>query len=157
MEFKYRAAQDRRTSSPQPYPLSTGTYVSDRPLRGCEFSSGGYPGNVPAPRVFRTPVPVNAGEAFRRELEKKQIRREILAREMTRRRELEEEVRREIALERVLGIPFRERAWVSLNQDQGMNNPVNNNIFGGSQPSLSPQIDISRQQTNKDKVIILFS
>ncbi|KAL2962978.1 hypothetical protein AAZX31_17G175200 [Glycine max] len=151
MEFKYRAAQDRRTSSPLPYPLSTGTYVSDRPLRG------GYPGNVPAPRVFRTPVPVNAGEAFRRELEKKQIRREILAREMTRRRELEEEVRREIAIERVLGIPFRERAWVSLNQDQGMNNPVNNNIFGGSQPSLSPQIDISRQQTNKDKVIILFS
>ncbi|KAH1203005.1 hypothetical protein GmHk_17G049338 [Glycine max] len=145
MEFKYRAAQDRRTSSPLPYPLSTGTYVSDRPLRG------GYPGNVPAPRVFRTPVPVNAGEAFRRELEKKQIRREILAREMTRRRELEEEVRREIAIERVLGIPFRERAWVSLNQDQGMNNPVNNNIFGGSQPSLSPQIDISRQQTNKDK------
>lgn len=102
-------------------------------------------------------MPVNAGEAFRRELEKKQIRREILAREMTRRRELEEEVRREIAIERVLGIPFRERAWVSLNQDQGMNNPVNNNIFGGSQPSLSPQIDISRQQTNKDKVIILFS
>lgn len=160
MEFKYRAVQDRRTPPPPPplHPLSTGTYVFDSPLRGYEFSSGGYPSNVLAPRVFLTPVPVNVGEAFRRELEKKQIlrelekeeiRREILAREMAQRRELEEEVMREITVERVLGISFREQVSMSLNQNHRMNKPINNNIFGGSQPRLPPQIDI--KQSNKDK------
>ena len=60
---------------------------------------------------------------------------------------------REITVERVLGISFREQVSMSLNQNHRMNKPINNNIFGGSQPRLPPQIDI--KQSNKDKVIIL--
>ena len=86
---------------------------------------GGFPGNVPTPKVFPTQVPVNADEVLRREFEKERIRREIIAGEMAmaRRRELEEEVRAEMASESALGIPlgisFRER--VSITGDTSFN------------------------------------
>ncbi|KAK7329917.1 hypothetical protein VNO77_24099 [Canavalia gladiata] len=146
---------------------------------GFEFTPGGFSGDVPAPKIFRMPVPVNAGEALRRELEKEhirreiekeQIRREIVAGEIAvaRRRELEEEVRRELALERGLRMPIQrnlvastegfslqERVSVCLNP---RGSPVDS-IYGVSQPQLprilGPTEIKPSPQSNKDKLIIL--
>jgi len=112
-------------------------------------------------------------EQIRRELEKEEIRREILAREMAWRRDLEEEVRREMASERALrmpmhrmeGVTFGERVFsYSMNPGMRLNNPDhNNNIFGGPQPQLAPKVDITQfnkqipDETNQDKIIKLVS
>lgn len=119
-------------------------------------------------------------EQIRREMEKEEIRREILAGEMAWRRELEEEVRRELASERALrmpmhrieGVTFGERVSLSMNPDKRMNpelrlnSPVNSdNICGGPQPQLLPKVDITpfykqmpnESLINKNKITILVS
>eukprot|EP00256_Glycine_max_P067611 XP_025982206.1 uncharacterized protein LOC102669090 isoform X2 [Glycine max] len=169
MEFKYRDDQIQRTPSPLRHPLPSNTYVSNRPLQGCDFVSGGFPRNVSVPRVFLMAMPINVNEVFQRELEKEKIwrelekegiRREIIAREMTfaQQRELEDEVRKEIELERTFrismqrsnGITFREPVSVSFNHSMG---PLNNITMSGGLPfHLLSQ---ASKQINKDKVIIL--
>lgn len=149
---------------------------------GYEFMPGGFPDNVPTPNVFPTTMLINAEEAFRQELVKKQIRREreeeeirkkIISRETTlaHRRELEEEVKREMMSERMGGIPmqrtegflFPDRVYVNLESSyQRMMNHVNHiNIFGRPQPQLPGQVDTRQPytltNTEKDKVIILVS
>lgn len=143
---------------------------------------------VPSPitNTFRMPLNNgNAGEALRRELEKAQIRREIIAGEVARRLELEEEVRRELAMERGWGIAmqrdlgaamqrnlvaapppppppphrfsFKERVAMLL--DPGVS-PFEN-IFDLPKPRLAQlmaPVEIKPcEETNKDKVIILVS
>lgn len=104
----------------------------------------------------------NASEALRRELEKEQIRREIIAGGIARRRELEEEVRRELALERGWGGPhgfsFGERMSMRLNPFHGNNN--NNNVYGVPQPQLLQLMPADHEfkpspETHKDEVIKL--
>ncbi|KAL2961045.1 hypothetical protein AAZX31_17G070800 [Glycine max] len=181
MEFKYRDGQIRRTPSPLRSPLPSNSYVSNRPLHGCDFASGGFPSNVSAPRVFPMVMPINVNEVFQRELEKEKIwrelekekiRREIIASEMAfaQRRELEDEVRKEMELERTFRIPmqrsegiaFREPISESINQSR-LNNIT---MFGGlpfhllSQASKqihtdNIQFDNKEASNSKDKVIIL--
>ncbi|KAG4378621.1 hypothetical protein GLYMA_17G073000v4 [Glycine max] len=171
----------QRTPSPLRRPLPSNSYVSNRPLHGCDFASGGFPSNVSAPRVFPMAMPINVNEVFQRELEKEkiwrelekeEIRREIIAREMAfaQRRELEDEVRKEIELERTSrmsmqrseGIAFREPISVSIIQSSSNNITM----FGGRQFHLASQasmkihmdniqIDNKQASNNKDKVIIL--
>ncbi|XP_057419609.1 uncharacterized protein LOC130713817 isoform X2 [Lotus japonicus] len=98
-EFKYRAIDKRPQPQPPPlpppqqsaYPHSAATYFSEGPLGG----EGGYARMVPPTMSVR--------EEIERAVEKERIRREIITEEMARarRRELEEEVRRE------LGIPMQ--------------------------------------------------
>ncbi|KAF1887657.1 hypothetical protein Lal_00040711 [Lupinus albus] len=97
MEFKFRAVDN--TSLPPSTPTSFPNTVSHSSLRG------GFPGMIPSSRhsSFRMPMS-NANEALWRELEKEQIRREIITGEIEQRRELEEEVRRELAAERGWGM-----------------------------------------------------
>nr|KYP51466.1 hypothetical protein KK1_026753 [Cajanus cajan] len=92
-------------------------------------------------------------QQIRRELEKEEIRREIIAAEMARRRELEEEVRREMASERPLGIPMQRGEGFQVPHRFSM--PLN--IFSGPKPQLHspPQDYTPTTQTNKDKLIIL--
>ncbi|RZB55697.1 hypothetical protein D0Y65_045142 [Glycine soja] len=169
MEFKYRDGQIQRTPSPLRHPLPSNTYVSNRPLQGCDFVSGDFPRNVSVPRVFLMAMPINVNEVFQRELEKEKIwrelekegiRREIIAHEMAfaQRRELEDEVRKEIELERTFrilmqrsdGITFREPISVPFNHSMG---PLNDITMSGGLPfHLLSQ---ASKQINKDKVIIL--
>lgn len=141
----------------------------------------------PMPNTFRIPLNNgNAGEALRRELEKAQIRREIIAGEVARRLELEEEVRRELAMERGWGIAmqrdlgaamqrnlvaappppppppphrfsFKERVAILL--DPGLS-PFESifNVPKPQLPQLMAPVEIKpSEETNKDKVIILVS
>ncbi|KAG4929766.1 hypothetical protein JHK85_047291 [Glycine max] len=169
MEFKYRDGQIQRTPSPLRHPLPSNTYVSNRLLQGCDFVSGGFPRNVSVPRVFLMAMPINVNEVFQRELEKEKIwrelekegiRREIIAHEMAfaQRRELEDEVRKEIELERTFRISmqrsdvirFREPISVPFNHSMGPLNDIT--MFGGLPFHLLSQ---ASKQINKDKVIIL--
>ncbi|KAL5184969.1 hypothetical protein HKD37_17G048569 [Glycine soja] len=163
--FKYRDGQIQRTPSPLRSPLPSNSYVSNRPLHGCDFASGGFPSNVSAPRVFPMVMPINVNEVFQRELEKEQIwrelekekiRREIIAREMAfaQRRELEDEVRKEMELERTSrmsmqrseGIAFREPISESINQSR-LNNIT---MFGGLPFHLSSQ---ASKQIHTDNIL----
>ncbi|RDX95451.1 Zinc finger protein, partial [Mucuna pruriens] len=168
MEFKYRAVQNQQTPTPMSHPV---TYVSDRSLHGSEFAPGNFPTNVMLPNGFQTPVPINAREAIQRELEKQQIRREIekeeirreiIAKEIAWRRELENEVRKEIVLgismQKPEGFLLQPPGSMSLNQNmKSMNNTINStSLIGGPQPQLHPKDD-TRQlcvQTNYNKEII---
>ncbi|KAE9602360.1 putative transcription factor C2H2 family [Lupinus albus] len=153
MEFKFRAVDE----APPPPPITTSypttvTYISHRSLRGM----------IPSPRHNSFPMPMNsASESLRRELEKEQIRREIIAGEIRRRRELEEEVRRELALERGWGMTtaetshgfsFKERvSMMRLNPSSYL---FNNNAR--SQPQLMPSAELKPYpETNDDNVIKL--
>lgn len=102
--------------------------------------------------------PLTGEEALWRELEKEVIRREIL-----RRMELEEEVRRELAIERELGIstqrPLNIQGLLSQWSNSTQMNPAVGHI-GASQPQLilSPTaINPSPEISDKDKVIVLVS
>jgi len=104
---------------------------------------GGFSGS-------RVPLATNEA-ALRREMEKAQIRRDIL-----RRMELEEEVRRELAMEGAFGTTQRP-----LNSTPMMMNPVAvDDHIGASKPALilaPPEIKHSSQTSDKDKVILLVS
>ncbi|KAG0466965.1 hypothetical protein HPP92_018545 [Vanilla planifolia] len=80
-------------------------YFSSRSLHSAAYGSGG---------MRRLPPPRSAREEMEREMLKRQIRDEILARE-EQRRLLEEEVRREMEMERVLERRrFQMESWSSL-------------------------------------------
>ncbi|KAL2338531.1 hypothetical protein Fmac_012977 [Flemingia macrophylla] len=94
-------------------------------------------GHAPVARTLKTPRDILRQELekqkIRRELEKEEIRRQIIAVEIERRRELEEEVKREMQL-----VPHRPYTT-----------PLN--IFSGPKPQLFTHTHLP----NKDKVIIL--
>ncbi|CAL0307062.1 unnamed protein product [Lupinus luteus] len=167
MEFKFRANDEAPPPAPPPpvrapittsYP-TTVTYISHRSLRD------GFSGMIPSPRHTSFPMPTNsARETLRRELEKEQIRREIIAGEIERRRELEEEVRRELALERGWGMTMAETSHgfsfeerVSMTRLNPSSHLFNNNAR--SQPQLSqlmPPAELKPYpETNNDNVIKL--
>ncbi|XP_019453546.1 PREDICTED: uncharacterized protein LOC109355062 isoform X3 [Lupinus angustifolius] len=156
MEFKFRALDE----APPPPPITTAypttvTYISHRSLRGM----------IPSPRHNSFPMPMNSTrETLRRELEKEQIRREIIAGEIERRRELEEEVRRELALERGWGMAMAETSHgfsfeerVSMMRLNPSSYLFNHNAR--SQPQLSqlmPPAELKPYlETNNDNVIKL--
>ncbi|KAL6221543.1 hypothetical protein ACLB2K_004939 [Fragaria x ananassa] len=116
MEFKFRAGDDRPSSS-----SSTIRYFSsERTIRGQSVlpsravslppppSSGPDPTGFPNPDYFTIHDPIlhpnNARDALQRQMEKDRIREEILAAEMARRRVLEAEVRRELMMEREIAM-----------------------------------------------------
>lgn len=113
----------------------------------CEFAQGCFPSNALTPTVFLTPVSINADEAFWRELEKEHIQPGIMASKMAlaRRLEMEEEVRREMASERALGIPVQRSEGILIPQgvSKSFNPRIGNNItmFGGPQSQLPLHID----------------
>lgn len=68
-------------------------------------------------------APINTEEAFQRELEKEETKREIIASEIALACGPEEEVRKKIASNRALGIPMQRSKGNSFN---------NNKMFDGS-------------------------
>ncbi|KAH1204193.1 hypothetical protein GmHk_17G050221 [Glycine max] len=76
-------------------------------------------------KVLPLTAPINTEEAFQRELEKEETKREIIASEIALAcgPELEEEVRKKIASNRALGIPMQRSKGNSFN---------NNKMFDGS-------------------------
>lgn len=129
------------------------------------------------------PTPNDMEERIRREVEKKEIRRQIFSGELARRKMLEEEVRRELMMEREMDLrrnlreklSFEERVAMGLNPGHDMN--ISPPSYGNrllEEPVASPH---SREfddiltvpqlpqfvaaeikpalQTNKDKVIML--
>ncbi|XP_058745477.1 uncharacterized protein LOC131617898 [Vicia villosa] len=146
MEFKYRAI-DNVKPPPTSHSPSPATYLPDRSLQ----MDGGFSG-------FRPPLTGEA--ALQREVEKEQIRREIL-----RRMELEEEVRRELAIERDLGIsiqrPLNIHGVPQWSNPTVVNSVMNSVVFGhmaSSQPTMilpPTAIDPSPEINNEDKVIVL--
>jgi Na+-transporting NADH:ubiquinone oxidoreductase subunit NqrA len=105
---------------------------------------------------FRAPLATNEA-ALRREIEKEQIRRDML-----RRIELEEEVRRELAMEGAFGT-MQQRPLNSVwsNSTPMMMNPVAAAVaVDDSKPPLTmapPEIKHSPKTSDKDKVILLVS
>ncbi|GLT43683.1 hypothetical protein SLA2020_176170 [Shorea laevis] len=104
MEFKFRAVDDR----PPPYmsPSATLGYFPDLAFRA-GYSHG----------FDNVQIPIDTREAiYLREMEKQRIREDIIAEEITRRRVLEAEVRRELMVEREMamrraaemGLPYEE-------------------------------------------------
>ncbi|XP_058756706.1 uncharacterized protein LOC131629643 [Vicia villosa] len=144
MEFKYRAIDNVKPATTLPF-LSPAKYLPN----GSVQMNHGFSG-------FRPPL--TGEEALWRELEKEVIRREIL-----RRMELEEEVRRELAIERQLGIstqrPLNIHGLLSQWSNSTSMNPVAAvGQIGASQPQLilpPTAINPSPEISNKDKVIVL--
>lgn len=100
--------------------------------------------------TFRVPV---ADEALWRQMEKEKIRREIIAGEIARRRELEEEVSRELAMERTFGIPMERYLATPYSFLERMNPLVVDDINRINGEEIKP----SSSQINKDRVIMLVS
>ncbi|OIW19483.1 hypothetical protein TanjilG_09503 [Lupinus angustifolius] len=164
MEFKFRAVDN--TPPPAPTPTSfpnTVAYISHSSLRG------GFPGMIPSSRnsSFRMPMS-NGNEALWRELEKEQIRREIITGEIERRRELEEEVRRELAAERRWGMTMAATSH-GFSFDERVSamrlTPSPYLFDNNAQPQPQPQTQLPQlvppaefkpsPETNNDKVIKL--
>lgn len=119
---------------------------------GCEFVPGGFLSSVPMLRVFLMQVLVNEGEVFHWEMEreqiwrelKKKIRRDIFTNKMTltQCQELEEGMRREMTLERALGMPVQSpddeisfQQWLPRPLNQRITNQINHiNISNVLQP-----------------------
>ncbi|KAL5066180.1 hypothetical protein RYX36_027917 [Vicia faba] len=147
MEFKFRAVDDNNPPSTTSNSLSPVTYFPDQslPLNG-SFSG--------------LRVPLSGEAALRREIEKEQIRREIL-----RRIELEEEVRRELAMEKELGISIpRPLMNVQVLMSHWSNSTVMNpaavaHTDAPQPPSILPPAEINPSpeisHKDKDKVIVL--
>ncbi|OUZ99584.1 hypothetical protein BVC80_7915g3 [Macleaya cordata] len=96
MEFRFRRNEENPSSSfsysPPPPSSSTSTYFTEQALRMGYFSNG----------IKRTYFVRNSDrmrEAIQIELEKERIREEIIAAEILRKRALEAELRRGMALE----------------------------------------------------------
>jgi len=104
---------------------------------------------------FRAPLATNEA-ALQREIEKEQIRRDML-----RRMELEDEVRRELAMVGAFGTMQRPLNSPWSNSTPTMMNPVAvDDHIGASKPPLTmapPEIKHSPQTSDKDKVILLVS
>ncbi|KAK9275943.1 hypothetical protein L1049_023218 [Liquidambar formosana] len=99
MEFKFRAVDDR---PPSFFPPPSGvSYFTEQALRASYSTTTEFRRS----ELLRNPSDVR--EAIQRELEKERIREEIIVAEITRKRMLEAEVRRELMIERalVLGRP----------------------------------------------------
>ncbi|KAF8033745.1 hypothetical protein BT93_C0109 [Corymbia citriodora subsp. variegata] len=124
MEFKYRAG----ASAPRPQP------VARHPSGAGFFADQAWRADFPGTRnlgpylnsefeAMRNPYLVR--ETIQREIEKRKIREEIIASEVARRQVLEDEVRRELMLERQMvlrrtsdGLPFEGKPamWFSFNR-----------------------------------------
>ncbi|CAL0330421.1 unnamed protein product [Lupinus luteus] len=169
MEFKFRAVDDTPPSAPTPTSFpNTVAYMSHSHSHS---SLRGFPGMIPSSRYrsFRMPMS-NANEALWRELEKEKIRREIITGEIERRRELEEEVRRELAAERGWGMTMAAtpHGFSFDERVSAMHLTPSPYLFdNNAQPQPQPQLQTQLPQlvppaefkpspeTNKDKVIKL--
>ncbi|KAK2992951.1 hypothetical protein RJ640_007333 [Escallonia rubra] len=97
MEFKFRAIDEQASTYHPPSSSSNFTYFSEQARRaGIPTADYG-----PSRDLYRSSNDVR--EAIQREIEKERIREEIIAAEVDRRRMLEEEVRRELRMEREFG------------------------------------------------------
>ncbi|MED6107340.1 hypothetical protein PIB30_012989 [Stylosanthes scabra] len=174
MEYNHRTID----VTPPPPPPTQSLQFPPFPPPPPHSAIGGYSGRPLLGEFINTvSMPLNnavAGDAMR-ELEKAQIRREMIASGVARRIQLEAEVRRELALEALLGIlpmqrnlsesaqplpppcrfPVDERMTMSLNQ------PFNGR-FGPPQSQQLPQLmaplkiePCPEETSKKDKVIIL--
>ncbi|KAF3958014.1 hypothetical protein CMV_017027 [Castanea mollissima] len=169
MEFKFRAVDDRPPPPPPPHPTapSTSNYVSKQALR----VSAGFSTTNPRPNLEQIQIPNDTQEAIvQRELEKAQIREEIIAAEITRRRLLEAEVRRELMIEREMALR-RLSAEGGISFEYGLS--MHTFEGGFAFPScinafnMFPMLPLLRlpeampvdvrppSETNKDKLIVL--
>ncbi|KAF7838133.1 UBP1-associated proteins 1C-like isoform X2 [Senna tora] len=174
MEFKFRADDHK---SPSYQSLSSSSTVGFP-----SFLRGGFPGVLPVPITDQMPPPK---DDILRELEKEQIRRDIISGELSRRRMLEEEVRRELMVEREMALrrnleeklSYEERVTMGFSHRVNVipppcpygNRPLEEpNAFQNSRvlksmltmpppfPQLvGPQIKPYPGTTNKDKLIVL--
>lgn len=139
---------------------------------GFEFGQRGFSCNVPVSSFLPPFVGSNSRETFQqglekeqrlRELEKEKIRREILMSEMklAQRKELEEEVRREMAeeigeipIQRLPKITFGEPFSMPFNSTMSQ---FNNNGWPMNHDSHDSFREHHRQNNEKNKVIVLVS
>ncbi|XP_024014300.1 zinc finger protein 385B [Eutrema salsugineum] len=127
MEFRYRAVDsDRPPPTTETAPSQSlnpnFSFLSSRPIPGCNSED-------------------HVQKAIQREIEKEQIRQEIIAAETARRRELIAEVVQEMAIEREMairrvtettkGISLEEKLTMLINQKKLANQNQNNNILFG--------------------------
>ncbi|KAK1293603.1 hypothetical protein QJS10_CPB17g00180 [Acorus calamus] len=132
MEFKFLDSDNRPLPPPPRPPPVIPSFISPSPLtngfftpqphhvgfnNGGQFGGGGmvrpefllsqvlsaYVGNI-LQRGALGAVPLSAGEALLREIEKERIREDLIVSEVARRRILEEEVRRELAIGRAISV-----------------------------------------------------
>ncbi|XP_010526318.1 PREDICTED: UBP1-associated proteins 1C [Tarenaya hassleriana] len=129
MEFRYRAVDVDRP--PMAVPSAGSGFLSEPSIPGC---------NIKLPsEATCNPTEDSVWEAIRREIRKEYIRQEVIAVETARRRELVEEVIKEMAPDREMamqGVSFEERLTMWINSRKSTN-----------QSSLS--------ESNKDKLIVL--
>ncbi|KAK7849120.1 hypothetical protein CFP56_003756 [Quercus suber] len=177
MEFKFRAVDDRPPPPPPPpHPTapSTSNYVSKQALRANPISvSAGFSATSLRPNLEQIQNPNDTREAIaQRELEKARIREEIIAAEITRRRLLEAEVRRELMIEREMALRrLSAEGRISFQYglsmhafDGGFAFPSCINAFDMfpmlPQPRLPEAMPVDIRppsETNKDKLIVLVS
>ncbi|KAK4604802.1 hypothetical protein RGQ29_013030 [Quercus rubra] len=162
MEFKYRAVDDRPPPPPlHPTAPSTSNYVSKQALRATSLR----------PNLEQIQNPNDTREAIvQRELEKARIREEIIAAEITRRRLLEVEVRRELMIEREMALR-RLSAEGRISFEYGLSMHTFDGGFAFPscisafdmfpmlpQPRLPEAMPVDVRppsETNKDKLIVL--
>ncbi|KAL9303598.1 hypothetical protein ACSQ67_020861 [Phaseolus vulgaris] len=157
MEFKYRDGQNQMVPATLPQALPP-------IISGFEFGARGFPSNVAVPSFVPAFVGTSSRETFQQELQKEQkilrelvkeeIRREIIISEMilARRKELEEEVRREMA-EGIGKIPMQRLPRISFGEPISMPfNPTMTQFSDNNHDSFRKH---HRQNNEKDNVIIL--
>ncbi|KAI4344298.1 hypothetical protein L6164_011544 [Bauhinia variegata] len=174
MEFKFRAVDDRPPGPPSF--LSPSSTISSFCYQSWPAS---YSSFVPFTNTGQMGNSNYEHEAILRELEKEQIRREIIASEIARRRMLEDEVRRELMLERESAmrrnmgeeLSLEEKIAMRLSQSFSIMHPSNNLPFeermvfpGYSAMNMSPLPRLPQvmapeikppPEISKDKSIIL--
>ncbi|KAJ7955654.1 Zinc finger protein like [Quillaja saponaria] len=161
MEFKFREVDGRPLMYPSP---SCSSYFSEQVLPASISRTDPVPNRHPLQN------PNNVPEAIQRELEKEQIRREIIAAEVARRQMLEAEVRRELIMGREIamrkpgakGLSFEERVIMQFDQRMYMTQPFDNRPLDErfavpllqSPQAMTPEIR-PPSETNKNKLILL--
>ncbi|KAK1316621.1 hypothetical protein QJS10_CPA05g02229 [Acorus calamus] len=142
MEFKFLDSDNQPLPPPPRHPPLTPSFISPSPLtngffnpqphhvgfnNGGQFGGGGmvrpefllsqilsaYVGNVLQRGVLGA-APLSAGEDLFREIEKERIREDLIVSEVARRRILEEEVRRELAIGRAISVGVEVGQHLSL-------------------------------------------
>ncbi|KAI3897588.1 hypothetical protein MKX03_020847 [Papaver bracteatum] len=128
MDFRFRPENRNAPSHPYFFPPDShnNNYFTEQAMRAGYFNNG----------IISDSNPVR-DEAIQREIEKRRIREEIIAAELIRsRRELEAEVRREMAMEKQLGFPL---LCNSLDYN------LNNQVVDASSSRLQDKFSISLQ------------
>ncbi|KAI3897586.1 hypothetical protein MKX03_020845 [Papaver bracteatum] len=132
MDFRFPPENRNAPSPPYFFPPNShnNNYFTEQAMRAGYFNNG-----IIRRDFFSDSNPVRE-EEIQREIEKRRIREEIIAAELIRRRELEAEVRREMAMETQLGFPLLCNS---------LDNNLNNQVVDASSSRLQDRFSISLQ------------